>query len=202
VARAAIDAARCPVGDRSATSKCQGSTARDTRGVVDRPVAGKTGTTDGEKAASLVAMTKQLAVAGMLADPDWAETTRDMEHAIVNPAVYETLRDAMKGKPAIEFTPPSGKIVTGDQKRIPDVRCNPIDRARERLEDEGFVVDIDRIPIDSACPANTVAGTEPSGRTIKGGSVVIKISNGKLTSPLAPSPPPQRKRGSIILPPG
>jgi membrane peptidoglycan carboxypeptidase len=210
VARAAIDAARCPVGDRSATSKCNGTTARATRGIVDRPVAGKTGTTDHDKTASLVAMTKQLAVAGMLADPDWAETTERMNHGIVNPVVQETLRDAMKGKPAIEFTPPSGKIVTGDQKRIPDVQCDAIDRARERLEAAGFVVEIDSMPIDSACPANRVAGTEPSGRTIKGGTVIIKISNGKLTNqPSSPSPPPSRKKrgpGPIIIypppPPG
>ncbi len=64
-------------------------------------------------------MTKQLAVAGILADPDWAETTDNMEHDIVNPAVYQTLRDAMKGKPARQFTAPAGKIVLGDQRAIP-----------------------------------------------------------------------------------
>lgn len=203
VARAAIDAARCPVGDRSATSKCNGTTARQTRGIVDRPVAGKTGTTDHDKTASLVVMTKQLAVAGILADPDWAETTERMDHDIVNPAVQETLRDAMKGKPAVEFTPPSGKIVNGEQRSIPDVRCNPIDQARERLQSAGFQVDVDSMPIDSPCPANTVAGTSPDGRTIKGGVVVIKISNGR-AAPASPSPTPKKRGpggGPIILPP-
>ncbi|HEX2771618.1 MAG TPA: penicillin-binding transpeptidase domain-containing protein, partial [Micromonosporaceae bacterium] len=204
VARAAIDAARCPVGDRSATSKCNGTTARPTRGIVGRPVAGKTGTTDHDKTASLVAMTKQLAVAGILADPDWPETTQKMDHGIVNPAVQKTLRDAMKNKPGIEFTPPSGKIVTGEQRSIPDVRCWPLDRARERLAAFGFQVDVDRLPIDSPCAANTVAGTSPDGRTIKGGVVVIKISNGR-TAPAPPPPPGQKKPPrtgpTIILPP-
>ncbi|HEX7744203.1 MAG TPA: transglycosylase domain-containing protein [Micromonosporaceae bacterium] len=198
VARAAVDAARCPVGDQSATSKCKGTTARATRQVVNRPVAGKTGTTDHDKTASLVTMTKQLAVAGMLADPDWADTTRKMNHNIVNPTVYETLRDAMKDKPAIDFPPPGGKLLVGEQRSIPNVTCWPIDRARSRLEGAGFVVDIDRLPVNSSCPANTVAGTSPDGRTIKGGVVMIQISNGTAVAPpptINPPKPPNNPRG-------
>jgi membrane peptidoglycan carboxypeptidase len=203
VVRAAVDAARCPVGDRSATSKCHGTTARLTRQVVDRPIAGKTGTTDHDKTASLVATTRQVAVAGMLADPDWAETTRRMDHDIVNPAVWETLRDAMRGKPAIEFPPPSGKLLVGEQRSVPDVTCWPIDRARSRLEAAGFQVDVDSLPINSTCPANTVAGTSPDGRTIKGGTVIIQISNGTPVAPQVPKPPPpdQRKPPIQIWPP-
>jgi len=179
VARAAVDAARCPVGDNSSTSRCAGATARVVRGVVDHPVAGKSGTTDGEKTASLVTMTKQLSVAGILADPDWAETTHDMEHSIVNPAVYETLRDAMKGKPKKSFTPPNGKIIMGDQRSIPNVECASVDSARSRLRNAGFEVEVDNAPVSSRCPAGTVAGTSPDGRTIKGGIVIIRISDGK-----------------------
>jgi membrane peptidoglycan carboxypeptidase len=200
VARAAIDAARCPVGDGSSTTKCNGTTARPTRGIVDRPVAGKTGTTDHDKTASLVAMTKQLAVAGILADPDWAETTERMDHDIVNPTVQYTLRDAMKGEPGIQFTPPTGKIVTGEQRSIPDVRCDSIDRARSRLEDAGFQVSVDSIPVDSPCRANTVAGTSPDGRTIKGGTVIIRISNGKATK-AEESPPPTKPQKRRFWPP-
>ena len=97
VARSAIDAARCPVGDRSDTSRCESpGTAQNVRGIVGKPVAGKSGTTDGEKTASLVVMTKQLAVAGILADPDWAQTSQRMDHDFVNPAVYNTVREAAR----------------------------------------------------------------------------------------------------------
>lgn len=197
IARAAVDAARCPVGDNSSTSKCRGSTARVVRGVVGKPVAGKSGTTDAGKSASLVAMTKQLAVAGIIADPDWAQTTHTFNHDQVNPAVYETLRDAMKGKPAQQFTPPGGKIIDGDQRSIPDVKCQSIDTARSRLRGAGFEVDVDSVPVDSPCPANTAAGTSPDGRTIKGGVVVIQISNGKggtapPSGPSDPGRPPRR----------
>jgi membrane peptidoglycan carboxypeptidase len=192
VARAAVDAARCPVGDNSSTSRCRGRTAGYVKGIVGKPVAGKSGTTDSEKTAALVVMTKQLAVAGILADPDWAETSYNMEHDIVNPAVYETLRDAMKGKPARQFTPPAGKIVMGDQRAIPGgLACQSVESARARLRAAGFEVEVDNLPIPSPCPAGTVAGTSPEGRTIKGGIVIIQVSSGTG----APSPDPSQPGG-------
>ncbi|MEJ3742215.1 transglycosylase domain-containing protein [Actinomycetes bacterium KLBMP 9797] len=206
VARAATDAARCPVGDRSSASQCRGATARVVRGVVGKPVMGKSGTTDSGKTASLIVSTKQLSVAGIVGDPDWAQTSFRYNHDKVNPAVYETLRDAMKGKPAKEFTPPNGKIVDGDQRSIPDVKCRSLAEARSRLEGAGFEVDVDSVPVNSSCPANTAAGTSPDGRTIKGGVVVIQVSNGKgAQQPPGPgnTPPGQTpgRRGGIIIPP-
>jgi hypothetical protein len=161
------------------------------RGIVKKPVAGKSGTTDGEKTASLVVMTKQLAMAGILADPDWAETTQDMGHDVrggVNPPVYQALRDAMKGKKSIEFTPPSGKIVTGDQRSIPNVKCQSLATALSRVKGAGFVAEVGG-KVDSSCPAGTAAGTSPDDRTIKGGPVTIEVSSGK---PPAGGPRPGR----------
>ncbi|SDY13340.1 Membrane carboxypeptidase (penicillin-binding protein) [Micromonospora pattaloongensis] len=199
VARSAIDAARCPVGDNSPTDRCDGGTAPEVRSVVKYPVAGKTGTTDGEKTASLVVTTKQLAVAGILADPDWAQTTSVMDHNKVNPAVYRTLRDGMKGKPKVDFTPPNGKIVEGDQRSIPDVTCVSIETARSRIEGAGFQAVVDNNPVTSSCPKGTAAGTSPSGRTIKGGTVTIQVSEGKGGNNGGqdrPSPPGRPGRGN------
>ncbi|GIE31114.1 penicillin-binding protein [Actinoplanes italicus] len=106
VARKALDAARCPVGDRAQLGSCAGSTAPQVRDVVGHPVFGKTGTTDKDKTAALVVGTRSLVVAGYLANPDWAAHTDRMSHGIVNPAVYETLADYMKGKPEEEFPTP------------------------------------------------------------------------------------------------
>jgi membrane peptidoglycan carboxypeptidase len=106
VARKALDAARCPVGDRAQLGNCGGSTAPQVRDVVGHPVFGKTGTTDQDKTAALVVGTRSLVVAGYLANPDWAAHTDRMSHGIVNPAVYETLADYMKGKPEEEFPTP------------------------------------------------------------------------------------------------
>nr|MDT0658455.1 transglycosylase domain-containing protein [Micromonospora sp. DSM 115978] len=120
VARAAIDAARCPVGDQSAFGRCQGATEGSARQAVGHPVAGKTGTTDSHRTASLVVTTTSLAVAGILADPDWPATTTDMSHGIVNPAVYETLADAMAGKPRQEFPAPPESLATRVEQSAQD----------------------------------------------------------------------------------
>ncbi|MCX4389018.1 transglycosylase domain-containing protein [Micromonospora peucetia] len=205
VARAAVDAARCPVGDNSSTSKCGGSrTAGNVRGIVDAPVAGKSGTTDSEKTASLVAMTKQYAVAGIMADPDWPQTNVKMKHKErdgINPPVYETLRDAMKGKPRINFTPPGQKISEGDQRRIPVVKCLDPQQAKSRIKAEGFDAIISDVQVPSSCPAGKAAGTSPDGRTIKGGVVTIQISagggepGGPGSPPTNPGRPPSRPGG-------
>src|SRR5690606_7038802 len=52
IARAAVDAARCPVGDRSPTTRCRTATAGIVRSMVGKPVAGKSGTTDSDKTAT------------------------------------------------------------------------------------------------------------------------------------------------------
>jgi membrane peptidoglycan carboxypeptidase len=125
VARAAIDALRCPVGDQSAFHGCDGATAAPVRRIVGKPIAGKTGTTDLNSTATLIAMTRQLAVAGIVADPDWALTTRlkndlggrDPHSQVVNPAVAYTLRDAMIDMPSLDFDSPPPTMAFGRSGR-------------------------------------------------------------------------------------
>jgi len=179
VARAALDAARCPVGDSAQLGGCHGSTAGVTRSIVKHPVFGKTGTTDKDKTAALIAGTTTLVVAGYLVNPDYQDHSDRMSHQIVNPAVYYTLADFMKGKPKVQFKEPENhKIAVGDQRSIPEVTCSSISSAQSELESAGFSVSIGG-EVDSTCPKGTAAGTNPSGRTIKGGVVVIEPSNGK-----------------------
>jgi len=113
VARAVADAARCPVGDQSAFGRCDGATAQDVRGIVGRPVAGKTGTTDSDRTASLAVMTRQVAVAATMADVDNPFGARSMSAPAVNRAVAYTLRDAMANQPGINFIAPSPMIAFG-----------------------------------------------------------------------------------------
>ncbi len=191
VARAALDATRCPVGDSAQLGRCGGSTAGNTRGIVRHPVFGKSGTTDKDKTASLIAGTTALVVAGYLVNPDYQNHPDRLRHAQVNPAVIKTLADYMKGKPRVQFKKPEGrKIVHGDQRSIPDVECDSLRSARNRISGAGFSVSIGN-DVDSACPAGTAAGTNPSGRTIKNGVVVIEVSNGKgAQPPTLPGQPP------------
>jgi beta-lactam-binding protein with PASTA domain len=120
-----------------------------------------------------------------------------MKHPIVNPASFKTLADYMKDKPREGFPRPTQKMAYGDQRSIPDVTCDSVDSARSRLRSAGFEVDVQAGQVDSRCPANTVAGTSPSGRTIKGGFVMIQISNGKNGEP-----PPGEEPGGDRRPPG
>jgi membrane peptidoglycan carboxypeptidase len=186
VARGAVDALRCPIGDQSAFGQCDGATAQNIRLMVGKPLAGKTGTTDNNQTAALIAMTKQLAIAGVLADPDWAQTTqlprdvggRDIHAGVVNPAVGLTLHDAMVGKPAINFTPPTREIAFGKGGGIPNVTCQSVANATKALQSAGYQVTIDPTPIASNCPAGTVARTNPSGSQPQGGTVALVISTG------------------------
>ena len=189
VARAAIDAARCPVGDSAQLGRCNGATARQTKSTVKHPVFGKTGTTDADKTAALIAGTTSLVVAGYLVNPDWPDHHDRMSHGIVNPAVYQTLGDFMKDKPREQFKEPENrKIAFGDQKSIPNVNCDSIDDARDRIEGAGFDVSIGN-EVDSDCPAGTTGGTSPEGRTIKGGFVIIHPSKGRGAPPQGGIPP-------------
>ncbi|GAA4933556.1 transglycosylase domain-containing protein [Actinoplanes utahensis] len=188
VARAALDAARCPVGDSAQLGSCEGATARPTKGIVGHPVFGKSGTTDGSATASLIAGTTSLVVAGYMANPDYPEHKNQMEHSIINPAVQYTLAAYMDGKPKVQFKKPgSDKIAYGDQRSIPNVECESVSSARDEVEDAGFEVSVGAT-VDSKCPAGTAAGTNPPNRTVKGGAVSIEVSNGKGAQPTAPGP--------------
>ncbi len=113
VARAAADAARCVTGYGAAASTCGGwSTAPGVYRSVGRPVAGKTGTTDDNRAAWFVGFTPDLASAAFMADPDnpfhgvgGGNAYKPIE------AVSQTLRDALAGQPVAYFTAPSGEIL-------------------------------------------------------------------------------------------
>ena len=183
VARAAIDAGKCVVGLQSAFGGCAGGTetvedGQATRDIVGKPFWGKTGTTDGDKSAALTLSTREFAVSGILTDPDWAETDQSMSHDIVNAAVIYTLRDAMQGVETSDWPAPSDKLALGDQVRIPDVECLPVAEAESVLSDAGFRVRVDDNPVESSCEEGLAAGTNPSGRTVRGGTVEIQISDG------------------------
>lgn len=112
VARAATDAARCVTGDGAARGSCGGwSTAGGVAGTVGRPVAGKTGTTDGDRTAWFIGFTPELAVASFTADPDnpfnpvgGGRSQQSVE------TVAQILRDALRGEPVSRFTPPDDLV--------------------------------------------------------------------------------------------
>src|SRR4029450_7901481 len=136
-----------------------------------------------------------IVVAGYMVNPDYADHPDRMSHPIVNPAVYKTVADYMKGRDKEEFKKPDNKKLTfGDQRSIPNVECSSVEEARSRIEGAGFDASVQTSPVDSRCPAGTAAGTNPSGRTIKGGVVVIEISNGLAAEKPSPPASPEHPR--------
>lgn len=109
VARAATDAARCVTGYGAALSHCGSfATAQGIYQTVGRPIAGKTGTTDNNRAAWFSAFTPQLAVSSFIGDPDNPnDAAGSANHPKPMATVGETMRLAMRGLPVLYFTPPS-----------------------------------------------------------------------------------------------
>jgi membrane peptidoglycan carboxypeptidase len=115
VARAATDAARCPVGQQSAFGKCDGGTGTVAASILGgRPLAGKTGSSENNQTETFVGFTPQIAAAGIAANPD---DPRDhvgtgVENAVVA-AVARTIAAALAGAPYRDFTAPSSTMAFG-----------------------------------------------------------------------------------------
>jgi membrane peptidoglycan carboxypeptidase len=115
VARAATDAARCPVGEQSTFDKCDGGTAQQVAGIFNgRPVAGKTGSTENNTTETFVGFTRTYAAAGIANDPaDPNDHVGSSVEALVVNAVAHTLRSAVGDGDYPDFTPPSATIALG-----------------------------------------------------------------------------------------
>ncbi|MEV0329269.1 transglycosylase domain-containing protein [Micromonospora echinospora] len=111
VARAAADAARCPVGDQSAFGRCDGATADGLRERLGRPVIGKTGSSEGYGTETVVAATPQLVVATMATNPD---DPRDPAGEAVQARMVDQVADimtaALRDQPVRDFAPPTEAI--------------------------------------------------------------------------------------------
>jgi membrane peptidoglycan carboxypeptidase len=114
IARAGVDAARCPVGQQSVFGRCDGGTATMVSGIVGRPVAGKTGSSQGNVTETFVGVTPQVAAAGIAANPaDPADAVGSGVSSAVDSAVAHTIAAAVQGLPVQEFTPPTAETAYG-----------------------------------------------------------------------------------------
>jgi membrane peptidoglycan carboxypeptidase len=112
VAQAATDAARCVTGYGAAKGSCGGwETSPMIYAVLNRPVAGKSGTTDSNKTAWFCGFTPQLAAAAFVADPDDPEDAVGSGRSTISKfTVAQTLKDALQGQKKLKFTPPPSWI--------------------------------------------------------------------------------------------
>jgi membrane peptidoglycan carboxypeptidase len=115
VARAATDAARCPVSQQSAFGRCNGGTAPNVGAIfAGRPVAGKTGSSENNATETFVGFTPQIAGAAIAANPDNpSDAVGGGVSGQVDIAVARTLAMALRGKPVVGFPAPSRAIAFG-----------------------------------------------------------------------------------------
>jgi membrane peptidoglycan carboxypeptidase len=111
IAAAATDAARCPVGQQG-SGQCDGGTAESVGGIVNRPVAGKTGSSEESSTETFCGFTPQVAAAGTavdINDPN-DHVGSGIEGDVVT-AVANTLAAAVKGLPVKDFPKPPQKLM-------------------------------------------------------------------------------------------
>ncbi|MEH1011793.1 transglycosylase domain-containing protein [Micromonospora sp. CPCC 206060] len=130
VARAATDAARCPVGQQSTFGRCDGGTATGVARIMDgRPIAGKTGSSEENATETFVAFTPQLAIASIAANPDDpTDSVGGPVQSQVIAAVAQIMADTLKGQPVRQFTPPSAALAFGADGPSGPPSDPPVDR--------------------------------------------------------------------------
>ena len=174
------------------------SRGRTGRGAsIGRPAAGKTGSTNGSKAAWFVGYTPQLATSVWVGNPVPVEMKRIRIGGRYYPQVYggtlpasiwqKAMREASRGMPVESFTSPRAR---DNRIPVPDVTGMPQDVAEETLREAGFEVRSGGLVPVEGIEAGLAAYTSPSaGSPVDPGStLVLYLSSG--TAPTVEEPPP------------
>ncbi|WP_250444381.1 transglycosylase domain-containing protein [Actinotalea sp. C106] len=176
-------------------------------GALDRPSAGKTGTTSRNEYTWFVGYTPQMAGAVWVGFPDAMRpvqfmtvggTYRDYMYgsSIAGPTWKRFMEQAHAGLPVEGFTPINDRLLYGERIAIPSVSGQSVDAARQTLVTRGFNAVVSADPVYSSAPAGTVAYTTPgSGSSATRGSVVTIVpSRGPEPQP-EPQPEPEPENG-------
>ena len=158
---------------------------------IGRPAAGKTGSTNGSRAAWFAGYTPELATTVWVGKPQPEAMQRVRIGGRYYPQVYggtlpaslwrQTMKEALKNLPESSFPTADRSSTSGNEVEIPDVSGMSYDEARQTLRELGFSVrDGGRVSA-GPIPRGDVAYTSPrAGRIVKVGSRVrIFTSNGR-----------------------
>ena len=176
------------------------------RASIGRPAAGKTGTTNGSRAAWFVGYTPQLSTAVWVGTPGTPEEpVKPMQRVRINgryyPQVYggtipaaiwqQTMATSLKGVPVARFAGPDADVTDGDERTVPDVTGQPTEAARQTLVNAGFGVRIGDTVSGSPSSRGTIAYTSPrAGREVAAGATVtLYTSNGRPKPRVTTAPP-------------
>jgi membrane peptidoglycan carboxypeptidase len=168
---------------------------------LDKPSAGKTGTTSENKAVWFVGYTPHLATASMIAGANSVGHPIALNYQTVGgqyvasahgsttagPMWGDAMHAIQQFLPYEDFVAPSSEDIRGVLVPVPQVYGLSFDGASARLRDAGFTP-VSGGAIDSAVPAGTVVGTSPVAGSLwgSGSSVTIYISDGTPKKPKKP----------------
>jgi membrane peptidoglycan carboxypeptidase len=168
---------------------------------IGRPVAGKTGTTNGPSAAWFDGYTPDFAAVVWMGFP-----TAPFQHPLRNvhgvrvvyggtfPALMwqRIMRAAHDGLPPTDFVAPPVTATLGEQVPVPDLTGTTPESAAALLADLGLTLVVDKRAVHAGpLPAGVVGAQKPAPGTqvYKGSSVVVFLSDGRFPPP-PPSPTP------------
>ncbi|HYH32289.1 MAG TPA: penicillin-binding transpeptidase domain-containing protein, partial [Pseudonocardia sp.] len=166
----------------------------------NRPMAGKTGTTQHHQSAAFLGVVPDLSGAVITFDnsanprplcdgpgaPYACSTGTIFGGRTPAETWFGTLQPLLAGSPVQPLPPADARYVEGGEAtRVPDVIGRPEGEARAVLERAGFPVTT--ATVDNAAPAGTVVGQSPHGTALPEETVVLQISSGSVPPP--PPPP-------------
>jgi membrane peptidoglycan carboxypeptidase len=188
-----------------------GTAANAAQGVNwNRPMLGKTGTTQRSESAGFVGATPQLAGAVMVfndgrdpegicdSGPGAVYLCGENGNIFGGKAPARTWFDAMtqilKGQPIQKLPQADPRYVHGgEESEVPDVVGLSEQEATERLQQAGYKVV--REDIDSASDKGTVVSQSPRGSALPGELITLRVSTGYVPPPQTSEPPPSRPNG-------
>ncbi len=168
----------------------------------DRPMGGKTGTTQGNKSASFVGFLPQISAAVIVYDNDSRpDFLCDLPGAGPpfacrngnifggkTPAQtwFGTMKPLLEGQPILPLPPTeAGYLEGGAEARVPEVVGRSEVDARRTLEGAGW--NVTTRTVDNAALKGTVVGQSPRGTALPGETILLSLSSGTIPPP--PPPP-------------
>jgi membrane peptidoglycan carboxypeptidase len=182
-----------------------GGTAAGAAGQVgwERPMSGKTGTTQQHKSAAFVGFVPQLSGAVItfdnsnsprpLCDGGGAPVACRSGNIFGGKTPAETwfgaMRPLLEGQPVVPLPPVEDRYLEGGAaSRVPDVVGRAENDARAILEGAGWAVSTRTV--DNAAARGTVVGQSPRGSALPGETIQLSVSSGSV-----PPPPPAPSDG-------
>jgi len=166
----------------------------------NRPMGGKTGTTQEHKSAGFVGILPNLA--GAVITFDNSNSPKQLCDGAGAPFAcrsgnifggktpaetwFGALKPIVEGTPVLPLPPTEDRYLTGGaETRVPDVVGRGVNDARAILQRANWQ-QVSTQQVDNLAPAGTVVGQAPRGTALPGEQIILQVSSGTVPAPPAP----------------